>query len=503
MKMSLKPAAVLLATALVGAAPAPHKAPPLPRAVPDAVTHHVAHVNGQSIPYTAHAGTISLKNDKEELTARMFYVSYTKDGAGRAHRPVTFFYNGGPGSSTIWLHMASFGPVKVLTTNGSATPPAPYSVVDNQNSLIDKTDLVFIDAPNTGYSRVLGVGKPADFMGVDEDGRAFTQFIQRYLSQYNRWNSPKFLFGESYGTTRDCVVVNMLQNAGVQMNGVVMLSSILNFQLGTLGGGSPIASGDWAYVLYLPTEAATAYYHHKAVTRGQNLTTFLKNVERFASGEYLHALAQGTDLNAAESDRVVNQLHDYLGLSTQYLRDANMRVTYRRFQKELLRNEGEVTGRLDSRFTDFDIDGVAQDAQWDPADVAMSSAIVSAFNQYVRESLHYNSDLQYRATAYRQLGAPWSFKHLGNDPPANVAVDLSLAMSQNPHLKVFNGGGYYDFATPYYAAAYTLQHLNIAPRLQRNITYGTYPSGHMVYINPVVQTRFKSEVARWYDTALH
>ena len=494
--------ALCTALALIAAAPTP-KPPVLPPQPPDALTHHVAHVGGVAIPYTARAGTITLKNDKEEITARMFYVAYTKDGVNLNRRPVTFFYNGGPGSSTIWLHMGSYGPVKVATQNGVPTAGPPFRVENNNESLIDKTDEVFIDAPNTGYSRIIGKGEPKDFIGVDQDGRAFTQFIQRYISKNNRWNSPKFLFGESYGTTRDCVLVNMLQHAGVQMNGVVLLSSILNFGLGTLYGGQPIADGDWAYVLYLPTEAATAYYHHKAAAHGADLKTFLRGVEGFAGGEYMHALAQGSDLSAAQTDHIVNVLHGYLGLSTQYIRESNLRIPYTRYTKELLRNENVILGRLDSRFTTHDIDGAAESPSWDPADVGMSGAFTGAFNQYVRETLHYNSDLQYRPTAYAQLGARWDFKHNGNDPPTNVAPDLAEAMSANPHLRVFNGAGFYDFATPYYAAEYTLQHLQIAPAIQKHITYGTYPSGHMVYINPGSQASFKADLARWYDQTLH
>ncbi|MDP9018537.1 MAG: peptidase S10, partial [Candidatus Eremiobacteraeota bacterium] len=302
--------ALALSCGILAAAPA-QKRPSIPPAVADAVTHHTASVGGQSIAYTARAGTITLKNAKEEVTARLFYVAYSKDGTEARHRPVTFFYNGGPGSASIWLHMGSFSPVKVVTTNGAPTGPAPYTLINNQYSLLDKTDMVFVDAPNTGFSRVLGFGDPKDFMGVDEDGRAFTQFIQRYITQFGRWGSPKFLFGESYGTTRDCVLVNMLQRSGVQINGVVLLSSILNFGLGGLGGGQPISGGDWGYVLYLPTEAATAWYHHKA-GRGQSLSVFLKGVEQFASGQYLHDLAQGDDLSPGEYDVVVSRLHDYL-----------------------------------------------------------------------------------------------------------------------------------------------------------------------------------------------
>lgn len=486
--------------ALLAAAPVP-KPPPVPRPVPDAVTHHTVHIGGASIAYTARAGTITLHNAKEQVTARMFYVAYTKDGADHTHRPVTFFYNGGPGSSSMWLHMGSYGPVHIVSKNFASMGPAPYRIVENPSSLLDKTDEVFVDAPNTGYSRVIGAGTPKDFMGVDQDGRAFTQFIQRYITQNDRWNSPKFLFGESYGTTRDCVLVNMLQESGVTMNGVVLLSSILNFQLGGLGPAQPIAGGDWVYVTYLPTEAATAWFHHMA-GRGESLQAFLRNVETFAGGRYLHDLAQGSDLSQAAFNDDVERLHQYLGLSTQYIREANLRIGYRRFEKELLRNQNIVVGRLDSRYQTYDIDGVNDNPNWDPADVGFSGAFVSGFNQYVRDTLHYNSDLQYRPTAYSQLGAPWDFHHQGNDPPANVAPDLATAMTQNPHLQIFNGAGVYDFATPYFAAEYTLNHLNLAPALRKNITQGDYASGHMVYINPQVMAEFKNDLSRWYDRAV-
>jgi len=484
--------------------PTKHKAAPIPRALPDAVTHHIAQVGGQSIPYTARAGNLTLRNDKEEITAHIFYVAYTKDGADTNRRAVTFFYNGGPGSSTVWLHMGSFSPVKVVTINGAPTGPAPFRLINNANSLLDKSDLVFVDAPNTGYSRVIGSGRPKDFMGVDQDARAFMQFIQRYISQFNRWNSPKFLFGESYGTTRDCVLVDMLQNAGVQMNGVVLLSSILNFGLGGLGGGQPIAGGDWPYVLYLPTEAATAWYHHKAVTHGQTLGAFLKGVEQFAQGQYMHDLAQGSDLDTGEYDDLVQKLHAYLGLSPQYIRESNLRIPYRRYEKELMRNQDTIVGRYDSRFMTYDIDAAAADPSWDPSDVGIAGAFVGTFNEYIRQRLRYHTSLQYRPTAYGGLlGAPWDMHHRGDDPPANVAPDLAAAMSKNPHLRVMSASGVYDFATPYFQTEYTLNHLNIAPPLQKNISYGFYQSGHMVYLNPSAQAQFKKDLARWYDSAVN
>jgi len=496
--------AALGALALIAAAPKPSPALYIAPATPDAITHHVNHVNGQAIGYTARAGTITLRNDKDQITARMFYVAYSKDGADPNHRPVTFFYNGGPGSSTIWLRMASYGPVRVKVENGQATPPAPYTLLDNPDSLLDKTDEVFVDAPNTGYSRVLGYGKPEEFMGVDQDAHAFTQFIQRFLSQTGRWNSPKFLFGESYGTTRDAVLVNMLQDANVQINGVVFLSSVLNFGLTGLGGFDPIGGGDWAYVLYLPTEAATAWYHHRANPRPASLQTFLGGVQQFAGTEYLHALTQGDNLSSSARNAVIRKLHQYLGLSEQYIRNSNMRIPYYAFDKELMRDRDIVLGRYDSRYATYGVDRMSDVPDWDPSDVGMNSAVVSEWNRYVREDLRYNSNLMYRPTAYGGLlGARWDMHHNGQDPPANVVPDIAAAMSQNPHLQVFSGNGYYDFATPFFATYYTFEHMDIAPPLERNITFGFYPSGHMVYLNPAARQAFKADLDRWYDKTLH
>jgi len=498
-------AAALSAAMLIAAAPAPEKKPAyVPPAPPDSVTRHTAHVAGQTIPYTARAGTITLRNDKEQLTARMFYTAFVKDGGDVNRRPVTFFYNGGPGSSTIWLRMGSFAPMRVQTQNSNLIPNAPFNLIENQYSLLDKTDLVFVDAPNTGWSRVLGAGDPKDFMGVDQDGRAFTQFIKRYITQYNRWNSPKFLFGESYGTTRDCVLVDMLQNAGVQINGVVLLSSILNFGLGGLGGGQPVGGGDWSYVTYLPTEAATAWYYKKAPAgRGRTLQAFLKEVETFAGGHYLKDLAQGSDLSPSRFNSDVTRLHNYLGLSEQYIREANLRISYPRFQQALLRNQGTVVGRYDARFNTKTLDANADAPDWDPSDVGISGAFVGLGMQYMTQTLNYRTNMDYRPVSYGGLlGARWDMHHNGQDPPANVAPDLAEAMTTNPHLRVFSGNGYYDFATPYFATNYTLQHLGIAPSLQKNITFGYYESGHMVYLNPRALAAFKSDLARWYDATL-
>lgn len=493
-------AATLCAAFLLAAAPAA-KTPYVAPAPPDSVTHSTARVGGVSIAYTARAGMITLRNAKDQITARMFYTAFTKDGADLRNRPVTFFYNGGPGSSTIWLRMGSFAPMRVQTRNYQSIGTPPYNLINNDYSLLDKTDMVFVDAPATGYSRILGVGTPKDFIGVDQDGRAFTQFIQRYNTQFSRWNSPKFLFGESYGTTRDCVLVNMLQTAGVQMNGVVLLSSILNFGLGGLGGGQPIAGGDWAYVTYLPTEAAAAWYHHKA-GNGQPLKAFLASVKAYASGQFLHDLAQGSDLSQARFNDDVARLHQYIGLSEDYIRSANLRIQYGRFLQALMRNEDTIVGRYDSRYTTYSLDQNEDTPEWDPSDVGISGAFVALGMHYMTDTLRYKTNLMYRPTAYGELGQRWDFKHDGNDPPANVAPDLARAMVTNPHLYVFSGNGYYDFATPFFATDYTLNHLGLSPELQRHITYGYYESGHMVYLNPSALVAFKADLAKWYDHAL-
>jgi carboxypeptidase C (cathepsin A) len=293
----------------------------------------------------------------------------------------------------------------------------------------------------------------------------------------------------------------MLQHAGVQMNGVVLLSSIINFGLGGLRGGNAIGGGDWGFVNYLPTEAAAAWFHGKA-GRGQSLQSFLKGVESYATGQYLHDLAQGSDLSPAQFNNDVAKLHQYLGLSDDYIRNSNLRVPYARFLQALMRNQGEVIGRYDARYTTFDLIRNEDLPDWDPSDVGISGAFVGLGMNYMTQTLGYRTNLQYRPTSYGgQLGARWDFKHDGQDPPTNVAPDLAEAMTTNPHLYVFSGNGYYDFATPYFATVYTLNHLGLAPELQNHITYGFYQSGHMVYLNPKALAEFKSDLSRWYDKA--
>lgn len=495
------------AIALIAAAPKPSPspaatAPPVAGAVtPDAVTHHTMTLDGRPLAYTARAGTIELQNDKGEPTCRMFYTAFTVDGADPKTRPVTFLYNGGPGSSTIWLRMGSFGPMRVITNDGQPTPAAPYGLADNQYSLLDRTDLVFIDAPGTGFSRIVGVGKPKDFYGVDPDVRAFGQFVSRYITTFDRWNSPKFLFGESYGTPRTAMLVNYLQNHGVGINGVVLLSSILDFSLDWDVNFTPnaIADGDWGFVLYLPTETAVSWYHHALPGPQTTLEALLPKVEQFAMGEYLNALAQGSKVSPNVFNDVVSKLHRYTGLSERFIRESNLRVPYWRYTTRLFRDSGEMTGRLDARFISYNLDRIGDRPPFDPTDMAIDAAFVGAGNYFTREILGYNPPLEYlpEINVFRE----WDWKHNGN-LPTNTAQDLANAMAFNPNLRVFSGNGYFDLATPFYATIYTLNHLSLPPALQKNITYGFYESGHMVYLHPAALAQFHNDLESWYAQTL-
>jgi carboxypeptidase C (cathepsin A) len=500
-----------MALALAGTAPSlaagpsgpPHPAAAEAPVVPagdsnDSVTHHTIALAGGTLAYTARAGTLTLMDADDKPSAKMFFVAYTLDGAEPNHRPVTFLYNGGPGSSTMWLHMGSFGPVRVATADGTLTGPPPYRVVDNQATLLDRSDLVFIDMPGTGFGRISG--KPSEFFGLDQDVHAFAQFIQRYITTFGRWNSPRFLFGESYGTTRSAALVDYLQqNDGIGINGVVLQSTILNFGL----DNTDVGGDDWGYVLYLPTEAATAWYHKTLPNAPASLGALLPEVERFALGEYADALSKGAFCPPAEYSEVVSKLHRYLGVSEQYIRNSDLRIPYNRLESELLRGQGVSVGRLDSRFQTPSLDRVQDQPDWDPTDAAIDSAFTSSVNSYLRGTLGYTTPLLYQKGAYDQIQASggWDFKHRGISQP-DVSVDLGEALSYNPDLKIFSANGYYDFATPYFETMYTLGHLGVLPSLQKNITYGFYPSGHMIYLQPEALTSMHDDLERWYAATL-
>lgn len=474
-------------------------------------------VAGQAIPYEAVAGTLVVhakewadtdaieadadKSDKDKNApkpeASMFYTAYFKQGAPATSRPIIFLFNGGPGSSTVWLRMGAFGPVRVVTADTRHTP-APYATVDNDQSLLDASDLVFIDAPGTGFSRIAGKDKEKAFYGVDQDIDAFAQFITQFLSKYDRWSSPKYLFGESYGTMRGAGLALALQNKDVDLNGLVLLSDILNWDFMP---DDPQANPgiDMPYIVALPTYAATAWHFNKVPNRPADLQAFLRQVEAFATGDYAAALLKGSELAEPERQRIAQQLAAFTGLSVPYLLKSNLRIEYGAFQKELLGEQGLTTGTLDTRFLGATLDPLAKVANGDPQSAAISAAYVAAWNGYVRGRLGYKPKIAYKPGI--PIYSKWDYKHQppGADKPLialpNVLPDLAVAMKQNPDMKVMVNGGYFDVSTPYFEGVMELRHLPIPPALRRNIEYRYYESGHMVYVRPDMLRALHDSVA--------
>jgi carboxypeptidase C (cathepsin A) len=461
-------------------------------------------VGGQPIAFDAVAGTLVVHskdwedtdameldakpNDKTEPKpeASMFYTAYFKHGAPAASRPITFLFNGGPGSSSIWLHMGAFGPVRVATTDGKHNPPAPYSTVNNSQSLLDISDLVFIDAPGTGFSRIAGKDKEKAFYGVDQDIDAFTKFISQFLTKYGRWNSPKYVFGESYGTMRAAGLALSLQQADIDLNGVMLLSDILNWDF--MPDDPQLNPGiDMPYIVALPTYAATAWYFDKIPNKPADLRAYLDEVEHFATTDYAQALIQGNALPEAERQRIAERLSAYTGLSVDYLLKTSLRVEYGAFQKELLADRELTTGTLDTRFVGATLDPLSKVAEYDPQGSALGAAYVAAWHKYVRDHLHYDPGIQFKSGI--PIYSKWDYKHQppGSGRPLimlpNVLPDLAVAMKQNPTLKVMVNGGYYDVSTPYFEGKMELRHLPVPPALQQNIEYHYYQSGHMVYVH--------------------
>ena len=459
-------------------------------------TSHSLTLNGKTINYKATAGTLTIRDASGKPTGSIFYVAYTADGSG-PRRPITFFYNGGPGSASLWLHMGSFGPVRVKVTGPNAIPPAPYVYGPNEYSLLDKTDLVFIDAMGTGYSRPLGDTKPSTFYGVDQDVDVFAKAIERYATLNARWNSPKFIFGESYGTTRSGALSDRLEGDGMSLNGVVILSSILNYGIRQPGF-------DQIYVGYLPSYAATAWYHNKIQNKPASVADFVQKAREFAAGPYAAALAKGTDISPAEADDIARQMSAFTGLSPQFIKNAALRVDLSRFRKELMRDEGVVIGRYDSRFTGADSDSAGEAPESDPSDTAITGAFVSSVRDYLGQDLGYKTDLDYRQSASDGGDFDWDWHHRFNgrrQTTADVAVDLAEALRINPHLKLLSLNGYYDMATPFFETEYDIKHMQLPPEAVKNIGFRYYESGHMAYLNPDSLKQLKIDLAAFYDQA--
>ncbi len=471
--------------------------------------HHLA-LDGKDITYTVTTGTLVLKEESEKIDdkageaegekpkATVFFVAYTlKDVDDPAKRPITFSFNGGPGSSSVWLHLGVLGPRRVMMDDLGQLPPPPYRLTDNAYSLLDQTDLVFIDPISTGYSRPVVGEKAKEFLNFKKDIESVGDFIRLYTTRYQRWLSPKFLIGESYGTTRAAGLSGYLQERhGMYLNGIMLVSSILDF------GTTDVQPGnDLPYILYLPSYAATAWYHQRLKGRLQkDLRRLLAEVEEFSRTDYATALLRGAAASPKARAAIIEQLVSYTGLSADYIDRVNLRIEIMRFTKELLRDQRRTIGRLDSRFTGIDRDSGGETFEHDPSMSAITGPYTAAFYDYVRRELHFESDLPYEVLNFK-ANEQWSFAQHENRY-VEVAETLRKAMTINPYLKVFVANGFYDLATPYFATEYTFNHLSLDPSLQANVSMGYYEAGHMMYIHLPSLAKLKQDLATFIASAV-
>ncbi len=452
-------------------------------------------VGGKKIDYTAYTGYLDLKNDTGKLIAKVFFVYYKKDGEDAAKRPITFTFNGGPGSSSVWLHMGAIGPKRVLLKDDGTAPNPPYQVINNEYTWLDRSDLVFIDPVSTGFSRPAPGESAKQFHGYNEDIQSVGSFIRHFLSRYERWGSAKFLSGESYGTTRAAGLSKYLQdNHRIYINGIFLISAILNF-----GNNDYYPGNDMPRALYLPSYTAAAWYHKKLNPALQSdLKKALKESETFALGEYASALIKGGWLSDADKDKIAEKMSYYTGLTKEYCLSANLRVEENRFWKELRRKDGLTIGRLDARFTGRDLDDAGENISFDPSFANIDGPFTSALNDYFQRELNFKEEKGYNIFGDVR---PWNYNNVQNQF-LNVAESLRDAMAKNPALKVYVGCGYYDFATPYFTAMYDIEHMMLRPEQRKNVKIYTYEAGHMYYIHKPSMVQFKKDVDEFYDFSL-
>ena len=456
-------------------------------------TAHVLRLDGREIRYTATAGTIPIRLDDGKVAARMFFVAYTKDGEDAKTRPIAFLYNGGPGSATVWLHMGSFAPKRAKMADEGFQPAPPYELVDNANSLVDVADLVFVDAIDTGYSRAMAGVDNSQFHGQDGDIRAFGEFIHAYLGAYDRWPSPKFLIGESYGTIRSAGLSQELQSRhGIELNGIVLVSALMTYQ--TL---SPAPNNDVAWAVQIQTFAATAWYHKKlpADLQAKTVKQVVDEARAFAFGDYMLALTKGNTLTEADRQAMADRLARYTGLSPKYILSANLRVDSGRFRKELLRDRRLVVGRLDGRFTALDADAAGERQEFDPSNTALQGAYVALFQDYVKNELKWETSLHYPTSGNVR---PWTYVQ---NRYMDMTDQLRLTMAKNPFLKVLLVSGYYDMATYVGGAEFNFSHLAYDRQITDRVSYTYYEGGHMMYIRPSAHAELKRDVAAFIRTA--
>lgn len=475
-------------------------AKPQPPEAPAVAKDHVVRegkvtVAGAAIDYVSTAGTLPLLTEEGKERARIFFVAYTRAGAADPARPLTFAFNGGPGSSSVWLHLGAFGPRRIELAPDGTAPPPPWRLVDNEATLLGVTDLVFVDPITTGYSRAAAGEKAGDFHGVEEDASAVAEFIRLYTTQFERWAAPKFLAGESYGTTRAARLADLLQDRhGMFLSGVVLVSAILNFQTSDFDRGN-----DLAYALILPTYTATAFFHGALAPELQrDLKATLAEAERYAGGDFVLALQHGARLDPGERAAAATAVARLTGLTPEFVARNNLRVEQGEFCKELLRARGVTVGRLDSRFLGNDADAAGSRPDFDPSYANIQGCFTAAMNDYVRRDLGYQSNLPYEILTGRVQ--PWNTPARGRY--LNVGEDLRRALAENPHLTVFLGSGYHDMATPYFAADYTMDHLTFDAAQRARIRTRYYEAGHMMYIDASQRARLATDLAEYYRDAL-
>jgi len=460
------------------------------------VRQHTLTLNGNDLAYTSTTGMISLKDNEVEALADVFTVAYTLDGVEDvSQRPLIFVFNGGPGSASVWLHLGALGPQRVKMDDEGWMPPMPYQLIDNAYTWLDIADLVFIDPVGTGYSRSTKPENNSKYWNLQGDIESVGEIIRLYLTQNNRWSSPIFMAGESYGTTRAAGLAGHLIQKGIAFNGIMLISTILNFQTARF-----LVGNDLPYALFLPTYTATAWYHKRLSDDllARPLRDVMAEVEAWAEGEYTLALTKGDKLSEEETDSIAEKLAGYTGLSVDYVKYANLRLHIFRYVKELLRDEGRTVGRLDSRFKGYDRDDAGESFDFDPSMTAITPPYTAMMNDYARRTLGYETDTEYKTLSYDVFGG-WEWER---DKMTDTSEPLRQAMAKNPHMKVFVGQGYYDLATPHFAAHYTLNHMGIHKDLRDNITTADYEAGHMMYLHVESLAKLKDDVVKFIEASL-